>query len=262
MGVQPKNLFVGDAVELVRYDRKRTDKDDDGTITTITDIVLNDDPEHMHLHQYEKDFLNNQVLDGIVGSMTRAAPRAYYVVLNQLFTREELPLGSLIASKDRQGNHFVIRNCTLGPTRSRGIVAKGSHGVITGNTISDTWGQGIMLAPMYNWLESGSGNHLSITHNHIHRAHDVAIAVYAYTGDFYYAPVGAHNNVTIARNVITDSSMPAIAVTSTKQLTVAQNTIDGFNNRYLLPDFSSLFGRNEGEKPFWRQMYLKNVEME
>jgi hypothetical protein len=258
MGLEP-NLIVGDRVELVRYDGRRADTDGDDI--TIVDIVLDDDPENMFLHQYEKDFLNHQILDGIVGSMTRSAPRAYHVTLNRLIAQEDLPLGSLIASSDRQGNHFEIRSCIIGPTRSRGIVAKGSHGIITSNTIQDTWGQGIMLAPMYNWLESGSGNHLSVTKNHISRSHDVAIAVYAFNGlNNSVAPAGAHNNVTIRLNRITESSMPAIAVTSTKKLNIQSNEILGFNNGYLLPKHFNEFGRDEGDP--LRQIYLNNVEME
>lgn len=99
---------------------------------------------------------------------------------------------------------------------------------------------------------------MTISNNIITRSHDAAIAIYAYGGDYSVAPAGAHHGVKITRNLITDSSMPGIVVTSTTDLVINQNTIQGMNNHYLLPrhKLGNKFGRNDVPE---RQIYLQNV---
>jgi len=239
------NLMVGDEAELVSYN---------GTRVPNAQILEFDTTMGVDMDQDEKDFLKDQFFEGNI-AVTRNATQVYYVTLDRAV---ELPVGSLIASANRVGNGFEVRDCTLGPLRSRGMVVKASDGIITGNTITDTWGQAIMLAPTYGWLESGSGNNLDVSNNIITRSHDAAIAIYAYGGDYSVAPAGAHNGVKITRNLITDSSMPGIVVTSTTDLVMYQNTIQGMNNHYLLPRHKegNKFGRNGGPE---RQIYLQNV---
>jgi hypothetical protein len=238
------NLKVGEEAELVLYSGKRIPN----AKITAFDMV-----NTVGLTAQENSFLANQRLAGDV-QKTRSATKAYYVTLDR---EVELPLGSLIASSDRVGNGFEVKNCKIGPLRSRGMVIKASDGEVSGNTIWDTWMHALMFAPVYNWLESGSGNDLVITNNVIQSSHDVAIAVYAEGGDGNWAPAGAHNNVVITNNVITGSSRPAIAVTSTIGLTESGNDISGVRNDLLLPGDRKKWGRNTNAS---RKVYKVNVQ--
>jgi hypothetical protein len=77
----------------------------------------------------------------------------------------------------------------------------------------------ILVAPEYWWLESGSSNNVEIRDNTIAACRVRPILVQAHGGEGLIsgkpAPSGAHNNLTIAKNVISDSPLPNIEVTST-----------------------------------------------
>lgn len=238
------NLRVGDEAELVTYR---------GVRIPNAKIVAFDPNAGVDLDDDDRSFLNRQQFVGNVQKTRTAATKAFYVTLDRSVN---LPTGSLIASANRVGNGFEVRDCTIGPTRSRGILVKASDGIITNNEIKDTWGHAIMAAPVYGWLEAGSSNNIVITDNVIRRSHDVGIAVYAFGGDDSCAPAGAHNDVTIKGNLIAGSSRPGIAVTSTINLVEKNNQISGIRNYYLLPKHEKEFGRDSDPN---RRVYLENT---
>jgi len=237
------NLAVGEFVELVSYTGERLP---DAKITKIEPGPA--------LTAAEKQFLQNQTFYAEAGN-TYKAPNVYYVTIDRSVV---LPMGSLINSANRIGNGFEVKNCTIGSNRSRGILVKASNGIISGNHLTDNWGQAIKIAPEYAWLEAGSGSNIIVSDNVISGCHDVAIAVYANGGNGQTAPVGAHNNIQITGNSIRGSSNPTIAVTSTSKLTLKDNTIESPNNDLLVPWIMNNFGRNEDPN---REIYLKNVEL-
>ncbi|KAG7372452.1 hypothetical protein IV203_018595 [Nitzschia inconspicua] len=238
------NLKVGDEAELMTYR---------GVRLPNAKIVAFDPNAGVALDSSDQAFLNNQEFIGNVQKTRSFATHAYYVTLDRSVN---LPTGSLIASSNRVGNGFEVRDCTIGPTRSRGILVKASDGIISNNVVVDTWGHGIMAAPVYGWLEAGSSNNLTIRGNVIRRCRDVGIAVLAFGGDGSCAPAGAHSNVTITRNLITASARPAIAVTSTKNLKENNNRIEGQRNYYLLPKNMGDFDRAADPN---QKIYLKNT---
>ena len=236
------NLSVGDTAELVSYTGER-----------IEDAVISEISTGPALSTTVKVFLQNQTFHGAADN-TYQASNVYYVTLNRTV---DLPMGSLIASANKIGNGFEVRNCTMGPNRSRGIIIKASNGVIQDNNLVSNWGQAIKLAPEYSWLEAGSGSNVTISDNVITECHDAAIAVYAYGGNGETAPAGAHKNISITGNFISGSSNPAIAVTSTSKLVLKNNTIESPENDLLVPWIMNNFGRNEDSA---REIYLENVE--
>jgi hypothetical protein len=237
------NLSAGDMVELVKYSGERIENAK----------IVSFDPESTDiLDQAEKDFLSQQTFSGRV-KLTNFATKVYTVTLDRPI---DVPMGSLIASTNRLGNGFRVQDCIIGPNRARGMLLKASDGVITGNIVRDTWLSGIMLAPEYSWLEAGSGNNILIANNTIARARDVAISVFARGGDKAIAPAGAHTGITIEDNRILNSSMPAIAVTSTKDLFLFRNTIEGVNNGFVPGWKRAEFDREDDPD---RQIYLENV---
>lgn len=238
------NLSVGDTAELVSYTGER-----------IEDAVISEISTGPALSSTVKVFLQNQTFHGAADN-TYQASNVYYVTLNRAVN---LPMGSLIASANKIGNGFEVKNCTMGPNRSRGIIIKASNGVIQDNNLVSNWGQAIKLAPEYSWLEAGSGSNITISGNVITECHDAAIAVYAYGGNGETAPAGAHKNISITGNFISGSSNPAIAVTSTSKLVLKNNTIESPDNDLLVPWIMNKFGRNEDPA---REIYLENVEDE
>jgi len=243
-GAQAINLAIGDSVELVSYNGKR--------LPNAKIIGIEIGPE---LTTEEKSFLQNKTFYAEAANSYKA-PFVYYVTLDRSVY---LPMGSVIASTNRIGNNFEIRDCIIGPNRSRGVLVKSSNGIITGNTFTNNWGQAIKLAPEYVWLEAGSGSNITVSDNVISGCHDVAIAVYAYGGNGAIAPVGAHDNIQITGNSISGSSNPAIAITSTSNLKLENNTIEAPNNDLLVPWIMNNFGRNEDPS---REIYINNFEFE
>ena len=238
------NLTVGDKAELVSYTGERLK---DATISAIT--------TGPSLSSEEKQFLQSQTFYAEAAN-TYKASNVYIVTLDRSV---DLPMGSLIASSNRIGNGFEVKDCTMGPNRSRGIIIKASDGIITGNKLVGNRGHAIKLAPEYVWLEAGSGSNITVSDNEISECHSAAIAVYADGGNGATAPAGAHKNITITGNAISGSTNPAIALTSIRGLVLENNTIDETNNNLLAPWIMNNFGRNEDPS---REIYMENVVIE
>ena len=99
-------------------------------------------------------------------------------------------------------------------------------------------------APEFAWLEAGSGSNLRIQDNDVSGCRDVAIAVYANGGDGSWAPPGAHKNIVIAKNTISDSAYPNVVISGIKTLDYYGNSLGQANNDLLMPYNLQEFGRN------------------
>ena len=79
------------------------------------------------------------------------------------------PSGAPVASKASNprcnGAGFKILNCTLGNTRSRGILIKADQGLIEGNTISGCGMSAISIGPEYSWGEADYARHVTVRGN-------------------------------------------------------------------------------------------------
>eukprot|EP00977_Amphora_coffeiformis_P002228 scaffold425_cov175-Amphora_coffeaeformis.AAC.87 len=137
-----------------------------------------------------------------------------------------LPMGSLIAAANRIGNGFNVTGGDFGFNRSRGILVKGSHGVIANNKVRGSVMMAIKLAPEYWWLEGGSSNDVSIVGNLIEDCGDVGIEVSAQSGNFQIAPAGAHRDIRIQNNVVRNVGGASIKVTSTTGLVLSGNSVE------------------------------------
>lgn len=73
--------------------------------------------------------------------------------------------GAMLAMNTQMGNGFVIRNSTFGHSRARGLLIKGSHGLIEGNRIERTASIGMQVGQEYFWMESGCSRDLMIRNN-------------------------------------------------------------------------------------------------
>jgi hypothetical protein len=210
------NVRIGDSVELLAYNGQRLP---DAKVTAIEpDTAATDE---------EKQFISKQGMDAGTKEHLMRAP-AFRITLDRTVG---LPTGSALCPSSRKGNGFVVRNCDFGSNRSRGILVKAGEGVIEGNVLTGNVMSAIMVAPEWWWLESGCSDRVKIINNTIRNCGDIAIAVYAFGGAPGIAPAGAHSNVLVRSNTISDSPLPNILVTSTNGLELSQNTSRSYDNK-------------------------------
>ena len=135
----------------------------------------------------------------------------------------DVPFGSVIASENRMGNGFSVKDCTFGNNRSRGILAKGSDGEISGNRIENAFMQAIKIAPEYQWLESGYSRNVLIKNNTIINCGMEAVFVHAF-GEF-----PAHENISIINNSIQTDFSPVISIHGLRGGTISGNAVKTMN---------------------------------
>jgi parallel beta-helix repeat protein len=130
--------------------------------------------------------------------------------------------GTFLFCPDRVGSNCVIRNCTFGYTRSRGIVLRGSHARIENNTIAGNWQKGIMVTGEFLSLEGGFPSDVRITGNTIASLRNEAIYVAFVNPYGTPAPAGLYRDITITDNTITGATA-ALELTSIAGLTLQGN---------------------------------------
>lgn len=221
-------LAPGDPVELVTYQGVRLP---DATVVSV-------EPDG-EITSDERAFLSDQRMDARLKSTRDMLNQAYRVTLDR---RVELTRGAVLGALNRMGNGFRIEDCELGYNRSRGVLVKASHGVIANNTIRGSWGEGIMIAPEWWWLESGSSVGVTIENNTISDMRGIPIAVFALGGNGEIAPAGAHADIVVRGNRIERSPFPAIYVTSTTGLKLANNLLPDEPSRGLFPWTAQRYG--------------------
>lgn len=171
----------------------------------------------------EKSFVEKLGLNAHIKSILLSGEaKLYRLDLDQTVV---LPEGSLVAATDRVGNGFTVQGCDFGYNRSRGILIKASHGRVKDNTIRHGWMAGVLIAPEFWWLESGSSSDLLISNNVITGCHQTAIQVAAPGGDGHPLASGAHRDIEIMNNSIAGSSWPDIQVTSCAGLVIQGNRL-------------------------------------
>ncbi|MEW6356518.1 MAG: right-handed parallel beta-helix repeat-containing protein [Planctomycetota bacterium] len=146
-----------------------------------------------------------------------------------------LTAGSAVCSGRRIGNGFLVKDCDFGHNRSRGILIKASRGQVVGNRISHGWMAAVLVAPEFWWLEAASSSDVEIRDNVIVGCRRPAIEIIALGGNGKPLPSGAHRNIVIAGNRITDSAWPNIYATSTERLVVEGNHLTPAEPRDFAP---------------------------
>jgi hypothetical protein len=214
------NIQPCDPVEIVLYTGERLP---DAKVVSVQPAgeILDD----------ERAFLAKQNLDAGLKN-ARGLGKAFIVTLDR---EVAIPRGGVLCSANRIGNGFLVKNCNFGFNRSRGILIKASHGKITGNRMEGCWMSAILVSPEYWWLEAGSSSDLKITGNNIKDCGGVPIRIEATGGNGAIAPAGAHRNITVNGNIITDCAMPGILVTSTAELKMGRNTFAEWSDSKEMP---------------------------
>ncbi|MFO1512896.1 MAG: right-handed parallel beta-helix repeat-containing protein [Verrucomicrobiota bacterium] len=215
------NIRPGDPVELVRYTGERLP---DAKAVTIQ-------PAGARLED-EQAFLSRKNPDAGLKAGRGALSKAYTITLDR---EVDIPRGGVICAANRIGSGFVVKDCTFGFNRSRGILIKASQGEVSGNRMEGCWMSAILVSPEYWWLEAGSSSDLKIIGNTITNCSGVPIHIEAFGGNGNIAPAGVHRNITVTGNAVSGCAMPGILVTSTAGLRIENNTLGKWTGEGQLP---------------------------
>jgi parallel beta-helix repeat protein len=194
----------GDTVELVSFAGIRLGK------AVIESVGRGGEPTVEFKELWRKHIFRNQL----------APTRTWVLQLDR-----EVPgagPGTFLFAPDRVGSNCVVRNCTLGYTRSRGIVLRGSNAVIENNTIEGNWDKGIMMTGEFGSLEGGFPSNVRIVGNTITSLRRQAIFAAFINPYGEPAPAGLYRDITIADNTIAGGTAD-LHLTSIDGLTVQDN---------------------------------------
>ena len=225
------NIRPGDPVELVTYDGRRLP---DAKVLAMESVGT--------IREEERAFLAQQRMDAGLKAARGALTKAFTLTLDR---EVNIPMGGVICSASRVGNGFAVKNCNFGFNRSRGILIKASHGEVSGNRIEGAEMSAILVAPEYWWLEAGSSSDLRISGNIIIACKGIPICIEATAGNGDIAPAGAHQNLAITGNTVTNCLAPGILVCSTRGLRLEDNALELNHTRKSLPGLMRKAGMQE-----------------
>ena len=73
--------------------------------------------------------------------------------------------GTKASNPARSGQGYIVKRCTLGNTRGRGILAKADNGLIQDCTIENSAMSGVSLGPEFSWDEANYCWNIQVIHN-------------------------------------------------------------------------------------------------
>ena len=151
--------------------------------------------------------------------------KAFRVVLDR---QPGLKFGDVVISGERVGNGFRIEGNTFGPIRSRPVLIKASHGVVSGNTITGAEKEGVLgaicIGPEYFWMEGSAGSDIRIENNTIENGAAPAIFLGGYLNKpGTPLPPESRSGIRIIGNTIRNNSAPGIVVHGCTDLTIKNN---------------------------------------
>lgn len=161
-----------------------------------------------------------------------------------------LSYGSHITSLDRIGSGAVVRNCTFGYNRARGIVVKGHDIVIENNKIIGSDLPAIVAHADILWCESGFPVNVTIRNNtiinnalsldvtnstNVDMLGSILVGVARPENSTGFFPCYGNKNIVIEGNTIQNTRVWGIFATNCDGITIRNNTIS--------KPFSAGFGR-------------------
>ena len=186
--------------------------------------------------EVEKDFVRKlRINDQNRARLLEGKAAFFKVTLNRAVP---LPMGSAVCSGRRVGNGFAVKDCDFGYNRSRGILIKASHGVVSGNRIARGWIGGARRAGVLV-VRGGERERCNDGDNVITGCRQPAIEVLAQGGNNEPLPSGAHRDIRITGNVIRQSAWPNIRVTSTTGLVLTGNQLTEAEPDAFVPPLES-----------------------
>ncbi len=213
----------GDPVEFLPYEGKRPA---DAVAVKIEPDAPLTEAEHAFIAGWNMDASLHR-------SLLSTQSRVFKVTLDRAVP---LPMGSGVCSGNRVGNGCLVKGCDFGYNRSRGIIIKASRAKVIGNTLTHNWMTAVLVAPEFPWWhEAACASDVLIEGSKIVGCRYPAIEVVAVGGNDKPLPSGAHRDITISRNSITQSVWPNIRVTSTDQLVIKKNRLTPADPAQFVP---------------------------
>ena len=111
-----------------------------------------------------------------------------------------VPIGSYVTNPLRCGSGYKVIDCRIGDTRSRGMLLKGSDGLVLGNVIRGCGMAGISIGPEAWWREAGYCHHVMVENNKLIRDGKAGTGGY-FTAVYVHGDGAMGNaNITIRNN--------------------------------------------------------------
>jgi len=208
------SIAVGDSVQIMTKDGQRLE---DGVV-----LALKSDGDRT---EQEAELIEQL---GLWPGLSKGFKHAFRIKLDREYL---LPPGSLIISNNQCCNGFLVKDCTFGSTRARGLLIKASDGVIENNTIENSCALGIVVATEYIWMSGGCSSNISIIGNNIVDSWNGGIHIGS--KPFYE---NSHQNITIKNNNI-KTSTTGIQVNGCTGLEISGNYVEvvkGVNEQGIL----------------------------
>ena len=138
-----------------------------------------------------------------------------------------VPVGSYVTNPLRCGSGYKILNCRIGDTRSRGMLLKGSDGLVQGNVIRGCGMAGISIGPEAWWREAGYCQHVTVENNKLIR--DGKGGVGGYFAAVYVHGDGAIGNshITIRNNRFASNYAGDVFMQWAHTCAIVDNTMTG-----------------------------------
>jgi len=137
---------------------------------------------------------------------------------------EPLEMGSVIIDS-RCGSGFLVKDCDFGHTRARGILFKGSDGIVENNTVVDCSGPGIWAGPSYAWMEGPCCSNVKVIGNRFRGCGGAGIVITGKTGLKIDLPANGHRDIVVSGNTITGTTR-GIQVTGCTNLDISNNVLE------------------------------------
>jgi len=222
------DLIVGSVLELLTADGQKLPE------CRILKIEENGIPSNSDIQSILPLKIKESIKDGV------RSPSAKLFTLT--VDREiNIQPGSLVGDKNRMGRGFLVKDCSFGYNRSRGILIKASDGKVTGNKLEENWMSAVLVSPEAYWMESGCSDNLEISNNEIIRNKSTkAISIDGRSTSGLLAGPGLHNNINIINNHFVDCPSPCVSVLVTKGGNIKNNifesSINSINTGWLILD--------------------------
>jgi hypothetical protein len=162
------------------------------------------------------------------------------VYIIELDEELDIQVGDHINSIDSIGSGMTVRNCTMGYTRARGILVRGSNVLIENNTFIRTSGPGVMIKPELSWCEGGFSTNVTIRNNKFKDTSTASNEIYNRSSQIAAVTIGigpelhgsggffeSHElkDITIEGNTFENSRVYAVSALNCNGITVKNNTI-------------------------------------
>ena len=152
---------------------------------------------------------------GIVFGLAKGLKEAFAVRLDRAIPG--LGPGAIVMSNAMAGDGFLIRNCTFGSTRARGLLLKASRGRVESSTIRHA----VSVTTEYDWLSGGCSSDLVFVNNRVFDGVRIGGSACS-TAKAKELPASAHRNLVFDANTVFTGAFLGVGCTG---LTLRGNAI-------------------------------------